>query len=248
MSPHTHACTTPAGPVFKDTRWSVVLTAKDLSAPNCEQAMATLCEQYSYPVYAFIRRKGHSPHDAEDLAQGFFHRLISKDFLRTVDREKGRFRTFLLTAVQRFLCNEWEKSQAQKRGGGAVFVTWDADAAEERYCQEPSHDLTPEKLFDRRWALTLLEKAMYSLRKEYQLADKLAFFDAMQPYLLGEQKHDGYSALADEFGMTEGSLRVAVHRLRQRYGMLLRQQIEETVADAADVDDELKQLFAVLSG
>src|SRR6185295_7908467 len=118
--------------------------------------------------------------------------------------------------VQRFLCNEWEKSQAQKRGGSAVFVTWDADAAEERYCQEPSHDITPEKLFDRRWALTLLEKAMYSLRKEYQLADKLAFFDAMQPYLLGEQKHDGYSALADEFGMTEGSLRVAVHRLRQR--------------------------------
>jgi RNA polymerase sigma-70 factor (ECF subfamily) len=248
MRPHTHTSTTPAGPVFKDTRWSVVLTAKDLSAPNCEQAMATLCEQYSYPVYAFIRRKGHSPHDAEDLAQGFFHRLIGKEFLRSVDREKGRFRTFLLTAVQRFLCNEWEKSQAQKRGGGALFVTWDADAAEQRYCQEPSHELSPEKLFDRRWALTLLEKAMQDSRKEYELAGNLALFNALQPYLLGDQNHDGYKALAGQLGMSEGSLRVAAYRLRKRYGILLREQIEETVEDAADVDDELNQLFAILSG
>src|SRR5213594_1876262 len=124
MSPQTNACTTPAGAVFKETRWSVILTAKDLNDANSQQAMAALCEQYLYPVYAFIRRKGNTRHDAEDLAQEFFHRLISKEFLRGVDREKGRFRTFLLTAVQRFLCNQWERSQAQKRGGGAVFLTW----------------------------------------------------------------------------------------------------------------------------
>jgi RNA polymerase sigma factor (sigma-70 family) len=246
MSPQIDGCTTPAGAVFKETRWSVVLTAKDLASPNYERAMAALCEQYSYPVYAFIRRKGRSPADAEDLAQEFFHRLISKEFLRTVDREKGRFRTFLLTAVQRFLCNEWEKSQAQKRGGGAVFVTWDADAAEQRYCQEPSHDLTPERLFERRWALTVLEKAMQQMRKEYEAADKLLLFNALQPYLLGDQKHEGYASLAEELGMSEGSLRVAVHRLRRCYGILLRQQIEETVPDAGEVDDELKYLFTVV--
>src|SRR5688500_15102974 len=168
MSARIDTSTTPAGAVFKETQWSMVLRAKDLADPNSEQAMALLCEQYQYPIYAFIRRKGNSRHDAQDLTQEFFHRLISKEFLRNVDREKGRFRTFLLTALQRFLCNEWEKSQAQKRGGGALIFTWDADAAEERYCQEPSHDLTPEKLFERRWAMTLLESTMRDLQSEYQ--------------------------------------------------------------------------------
>src|SRR5687767_12420790 len=144
MNASNDSSTTPAGAVFKETQWKIVLSAKNGADPNSEQAMGMLCQQYHDPIYAFIRRKGNKRHDAQDLAQEFFHRLISKEFLRNVDREKGRFRTFLLTALTRFLCNEHEKSQAQKRGGGALTFTWDADAAEERYCQEPSHDLTPE--------------------------------------------------------------------------------------------------------
>ena len=248
MSPQIHACTTPAGPIFKETRWSVVLTARDLSSPNYEQAMAALCEQYSYPVYAFIRRKGHTPADAEDLAQEFFYRLIRKEFLRSVDREKGRFRTFLLTAVQRFLCNEWEKSQAQKRGGGAVFVTWDADAAEQRYCEEPSHDLTPEKLFDRHWALRLLNQAKEDLKAEYESAGKRNVLEVLQAFIVGETEKTSYVDAAATLGMSEGAARVWVHRIRHRYGELVRKRIAETVPSEAAVEEELKTLHSVLGG
>jgi RNA polymerase sigma factor (sigma-70 family) len=248
MPPEASASTTPAGPVFKDTHWSLVLRAKDLMAPNCEQAMATLCEQYSYPVYAFIRRKGHSPHDAEDLGQEFFHRLISKEYLRTVDREKGRFRTFLLTAVQRFLCNEWEKSQAQKRGGGAVFVTWDADAAEQRYCEEPAHDLTPEKMFDRQWAVRLLEQAKEDLKGEYDSVGKGKFLEVLESFIVGEAEHASYAKAAGILGLSEGAARVWVHRIRRRYGELVRKRIANTVNSETAVEEELKTLYAVLSG
>jgi RNA polymerase sigma-70 factor (ECF subfamily) len=246
MSPQINACTTPAGPAFKETRWSVVLTAKDLSSPNYEQAMATLCEQYSYPVYAFIRRKGHDAADAEDLAQEFFYRLISKEFLRSVDREKGRFRTFLLTAVQRFLCKEWEKSQAQKRGGGAVFLTWDADAAEQRYCEEPSHDSTPEKLFDRHWALRLLDQAKEDLKSEYKSAGKHKLLEVLQAFIVGENEHTSYAEASAILEMSEGAARVWVHRIRYRYGELVRKRIAETVDSEAAVEEELRTLCSVL--
>jgi len=238
---------TPVRAAFRETRWSVVLSAQNLSDANSEQALATLCEQYQDAVYAFIRRRGHGPHDAQDLSQEFFHRFISKEFLSGVDRAKGRFRTFLLTTVQRFLCNEWERSQAQKRGGGTMLLTWDADAAEERFCEEPSHDLTPEKLFDRQWAVALLEKARLDLQSEYERAGKRQVLDVLQAFLVGDAD-ESYADAAIALGLSEGATRVWVHRIRRRYGELLRKQIAETVDSEAAVDEELRSLYAALGG
>jgi len=238
---------TPVRAAFRETRWSVVLSAQNLSDANSEQALATLCEQYQDAVYAFIRRRGHGPHDAQDLSQEFFHRFISKEFLSGVDRAKGRFRTFLLTTVQRFLCNEWERSQAQKRGGGTMLLTWDADAAEERFCEEPSHDLTPEKLFDRQWAVALLEKARLDLQSEYERAGKRQVLDVLQAFLVGDAD-ESYADAAIALSLSEGATRVWVHRIRRRYGELLRKQIAETVDSEAAVDEELRSLYAALGG
>jgi len=238
---------TPVRAAFRETRWSVVLSAQNLSDANSEQALATLCEQYQDAVYAFIRRRGHGPHDAQDLSQEFFHRFISKEFLSGVDRAKGRFRTFLLTTVQRFLCNEWERSQAQKRGGGTMLLTWDADAAEERFCEEPSHDLTPEKLFDRQWAVALLEKARLDLQSEYERAGKRQVLDVLQAFLVGDAD-ESYADAAIALGLSEGATRVWVHRIRRRYGELLRKPIAETVDSEAAVDEELRSLYAALGG
>lgn len=246
MSAPRESSTTPAGAAFKETRWTLVLTAKDINHADSERALALLCEQYQYPIYAFIRRKGNSRHDAQDLTQEFFHRLISKEFLRNVDRAKGRFRTFLLTALQRFLCNEWEKSQAQKRGGGAVMFTWDADAAEERYCREPSHDVTPEKLFERRWALALIESTMGDLKSEYERVGKARLFAVLQAFIVGEAENMTYADAARCLAISEGNARVWVHRIRQRYGELLRQRIAETVDSQAALDEEVRSLYAAL--
>lgn len=244
MSARTDSNTTPAGAVFKETQWNMVLAAKNPADPNSDQALAVLCEQYQYPIYAFVRRRGNSRHDAQDLTQEFFYRLISKEFLRTVDREKGRFRTFLLTALQRFLCNEWEKSQAQKRGGGALMFTWDADAAEERYCQEPSHELTPEKLFERRWATTLIQSTMEDLKSEYERAGKGRLFEVLQAFVAGEGKDIGFAEAAAALGLTEGNARQMAHRMRLRYGELLRDGIRETVDSEEALEEELRNLHA----
>ena len=248
MSSFGELCATPAGAAFRTTHWSVVLTAKDLGDVGYDRAMATLCQAYWYPVYAFIRRKGKAPHEAQDLAQEFFSRLIEKEFLQHVDREKGRFRTFLLTAVQRFLCNQWEHSQAQKRGGGATTVSWDHEFAENLYLKEPSDDWSPEKLFDRRWALTLLESAMTDLMAEYGRAGKEALFSTLQPFIVGEAAHGDYAGAAAALDMTEGAARVWVHRIRRRYGDKLRERIAETVETDAAVEEELRSLYAALSG
>ena len=247
MSSFADLSSTPAG-AFRTTHWSVVLTARDLDSAGGERAMAALCQEYWYPVYAFIRRKGKGPHDAEDLAQGFFGRLIEKEFLQNVDREKGRFRTFLLTAVQRFLCNEWERAQAQKRGGGTSTVSWDHEVAENLYLKEPADDGSPEKLFDRRWALTLLEGAMKDLEAEYTQAGKADLFRALQPFIVGEAEYGDYGAAAASLELTDGNARQCVFRMRRRYGERLRERIRETVDTEAAVEEELRSLYAALSG
>jgi RNA polymerase sigma-70 factor (ECF subfamily) len=246
MSSPGELSSTPAG-AFRTTHWSVVLTARDLDNAGGERAMATLCQEYWPPVYSFIRRKGKGPHDAQELAQEFFYRLIAKEFLQNVDREKGKFRTFLLTAVQRFLCNEWERSHARKRGGDTPTISWDHELAESLYLKEPADDWSPEKLFDRRWALTLLEGALKDLETEYARADKANLFRALEPFIVGEVEHGDYAAVAASLGISEGNARQCVLRMRRRYGQRLRERIAETLETEDAVEEELRSLYAALS-
>jgi len=247
MSSLGELSSTPAG-AFRTTHWSVVLTARNLDNASGEHAMATLCQEYWRPVYVFIRRKGNGPYEAQDLAQEFFHRLIAKELLQNVDREKGKFRTFLLTAVQRFLCNQWEYSQAQKRGGGTSTISWDHELAENLYLKEPADDWSPEKLFDRRWALTLLEGALKDLEAEYAEAGKADLFRALQPFIVGEAEHGDYATAAASLELTDGNARQCVLRMRRRYGERLRERIRETVETEDAVEEELRSLSAALSG
>ena len=232
---------------FAETHWSLVLAARTTS-PEAAAALAGLCQAYWYPLYAFVRRQGHSPHDAQDLTQEFFARLLAKNYLADVDRAKGRFRSFLLAAMKNFLANEWDRARAQKRGGGDTVLSLDATAAESRYALEPADHASADKLYDRRWALTLLDRAIGRLRDEFARDDKAALFDELKFALTGDKGDASHAAVAARLGMTEGALKVAAHRLRKRYRELLRAEIAETVATAAEVEEELQQLFAALGG
>jgi RNA polymerase sigma factor (sigma-70 family) len=229
---------------FASTHWSVVIAARG-DTTDARTALATLCEAYWYPLYAFVRRQGHSPHDAQDLTQEFFFRLLAKGWLISVDRQNGKFRSWLLASMNHFLANEWDRAKAIKRGGQATFVPFDADSAEMRYRHEPTDPSTPERLFDRRWALTLLDRVLDRLCDEMTEAGKLAQFQALKGTLAGEKTP--YAAVAVALHSTEGAVKVAVHRLRERYRELLRNEIAQTVANPEEVDEELRHLFAVLS-
>jgi DNA-directed RNA polymerase specialized sigma24 family protein len=231
---------------FATTNWSMVIAAGDLSSPQSRQALATLCQGYWYPLYAYVRRQGHSGEQALDLTQEFFLRFLEKDFLRSVDRGKGRFRSFLLAACKHFLANERDRALAQKRGGGISVVTIDAGAAEQRYLLEPAHTSTTEKLFERRWAMTLLEQVLARLRDEFAADGKSRSFDTLKAFLTGERTVIRYAQAAEELGMTEGAVKVAVHRLRHRYRELLREEISRTLQDPSQVEDEIRDLFAAL--
>jgi RNA polymerase sigma factor (sigma-70 family) len=235
----------PSDHVFATTHWSVVLHAKGGSS-GAHQALGSLCQVYWYPLYAFVRRQGRTPHDAQDLTQEFFARLIEKEWLGDVHRERGRFRAFLLAAMKHFLANEWDKDRAQKRGGGAQIISIDDDTAEARYLHEPIDTATAEKLYDRRWALTLLDQVLARLRGEMEGSGKLKQFEALKGCLAGE-KHP-YAELGASLGMTEGAVKVAVHRLRERYRNLIRAEIAQTVEDPKELEDELRHLFAALAG
>ena len=235
----------PGARVFATTRWSIVLAAGAVT-PSAEEALAVLCRAYWYPLYAFVRRRGYGAEDAQDLTQGFFARLLEKDGLASVDRAKGRFRSFLLAAMQHFLANEWDRQQAQKRGGGIVLISIDDAEAERRYHNEPAEQITAEQLFDRRWALTLVDQVLARLGQEMADAGKAAQFDALKFCLTGE-RGAAYAEIAGRLRTTEGALKVAIHRLRDRYRTLLRAEIAETVGSDADVDDELRQLFSALA-
>ncbi|HEV7406387.1 MAG TPA: ECF-type sigma factor [Chthoniobacteraceae bacterium] len=233
------------GHVFATTRWSVVLGARD-GSPAGDDALAKLCRTYWYPLYAFVRRQGHGAHDAQDLTQGFFARLLEKKDLAAVDRSKGKFRSFLLASMKHFLANEWDRARAQKRGGGLALISIDDAEAEGRYAHEAAEQSTAEQLFDRRWALTLLDQVLARLEAEMAAAGKRATFDALKFSLTGGQAA-AYEEIAHRLGTTEGALKVAIHRLRDRYRTLLREEIADTVGSAADVDEELRHLFSALS-
>lgn len=238
----------PESPVFVTTRWSVVLSAKVKDSPEAVRALEQLCREYWYPLYAHIRRLGRSPADAEDLTQSFFARLLEKDWLAVADRERGRFRSFLLSSLKHFLANEWDKARAQKRGGHVQIVPLDAPAGEKRLQFEPAAGNAPDLEFDRRWALTLLDTVLARLEREYIANGKARLFDRLKGTLGDERSGIPYPRLATELAMSEGAVRVAAHRLRQRYRELLRDEIAQTVATTAEVEDELRHLFAALSG
>jgi RNA polymerase sigma-70 factor (ECF subfamily) len=236
---------------FHTTRWSLVAAATAAAEPtaNANQALAELCQTYWYPLYAFVRRRGHAPEDACDLTQGFFTRLIEKNDLAAADQSRGRFRTFLLCALANFLCNHRDHERALKRGGDRTHVslTWDADDAESRYQREPTDGLTPEKLFDRQWALSLLDRVLSELRDEYERAGNRRLFDGLKGTLTFAPDAPGHEQIAAELDMTAGAVKVAVHRLRSRYRRHLRGTIADSVESDQDVDDEIRHLFHVLS-
>src|ERR1019366_7103118 len=232
---------------FVTTHWSVVLAATRSDTTRAQAALARLYQAYWYPLYAYVRRRGYQAHDAQDLTQEFFARLLHENGLAQADRERGRFRTFLLAALSHFLANEWDKARAQKRGGAVQFVPLQLDSAETRYGQEPADPVTPEQCFERRWAVALLEEVLNRLREEHLAAGTVQMFDALKPCLVGDRQAQPYAALATQLGMTEGAVKVAVHRLRQRYRQRLREEIANTVATPEEVNDEMHHLFSVLA-
>jgi len=213
------------------------------SAPALEK----LCRAYWYPLYAFVRRRGADPQEAEDLTQEFFSHLFECNALKHLDEEKGKFRSFLLSALSNFLINEWDKRCAQKRGGKCEIISWDQLNAEARYSHEPAHHLTPDRLFERRWAIVLLDHALQRLDSEYAAAGKQQVYDALRDALTAETSAGFYSQKAAELRMPEGSVRVALHRLRRRFGELLRSEIAYTVADAGEIEDEIRHLLKAIA-
>jgi RNA polymerase sigma factor (sigma-70 family) len=237
----------PDSPLFVTTRWSVVWTAREAGSADSEAALEALCRTYWYPLYAYVRRQGHTPHDAQDFTQEFFARLLAKDFLHAADREKGRFRTFLLVALKRFLANEWDRSQAQKRGGGCAAVPLDTDFAESRYAAEPVTAQPADREYEQRWAMTLLEQAMARLRAEYEEASRTGEFEQLKKYLTAERGAIPYAEIAAALNVAESGARGAVHRLRKRFRQIFRTQIADTVCDPAAVDDEVRHIVAALT-
>jgi len=231
---------------FATTRWSLVLDARGDPSDTSEQALAELCESYWYPLYAFVRRQGHNPEDAADLTQAYFAKLLEKDYLQDVRPEAGRFRSFLLASLKHFLYNEWDRQKAQKRGGHVRRVSLDTEHAEHRYSIEPVDYLTPEDQYQQHWALTVLERTLDQLGEETPESKRFRFHK-LRPFLIGAETDITYRQIAEDLGMSESGVKVAVHRLRRRFGAVLRQEIEQTVADPHDVDDEIRHLLECLS-
>ncbi|WP_395741382.1 RNA polymerase sigma factor [Prosthecobacter sp.] len=234
----------PGARVFHTTRWSLVLAAQQGGDDSkMRRAMSALCRDYWYPLYAFVRRRGHAPHDAQDLTQAFFASLLETR-ATAADPARGKFRSYLLGALKNFLANDWHRAQTLKRGGGQKMVEWDALDAEARYAIEPAEQSDAETLFDKRWAMELLARAMEKLRSEFAARKDVETFEALKGTLSGAET--SREALARKLGMTEGALKVAIHRLRQQYREVLRAEIAETVDSPSDVEDEMRHLVAVL--
>ena len=227
------------------TDWLVIQTAGQ-PGTAASSALETICRTYWYPLYAYVRRRGHSSHDAQDLTQGFFARLLATPWLQDLHPSQGRFRAFLLASMNHFLAKEWRREQAQKRGGGLPAFSLDSVAAEDRYRLEPSHNQTPDKLFQRQWAMTLLQRVLTSLRQESVAAGKGDLFEELKGMFDGEKNGRSYAQMAGRLGMTEAAVKKAAQRLRNRYHELLRAEVARTVSDAAAVDEEIHCLFAAL--
>ncbi|MEQ8790009.1 MAG: sigma-70 family RNA polymerase sigma factor [Pirellulaceae bacterium] len=228
---------------FATTHWSLVLAA---GAGESQAALAELCQAYWLPLYVYLRRRGHSQHDAEDITQGFFSMLLQREDLRGLDPQRGKFRSFLLGSMKHFLANRRERDRALKRGGGRTIVSLDVDKAESHCRLEPAHDHTPERAFERQWALTLLERTLDALRNEAAVAGKLGEFDRLKVYLTGQRQDETYAQLAEELQSSEDAIKQAVSRMRKRYRQQLRREIAQTTNGADEVDDEIRELFAAL--
>jgi RNA polymerase sigma-70 factor (ECF subfamily) len=244
--PELPARTGPAQ--FTTTHWSVVLGASQADGTQAADALEKLCRTYWYPLYAYARRRGYSAHDAEDLVQGFLGRLIEKRVLGTVERAGGRFRSFLLTAFNHFATDAHDRATRQKRGGGQEFISLDAQEAEERYHLEPADVRDPEKIFERRWALTVLEHVLQRLKAELDSNGQGRLFDRLQSLVVGERSAVPHAQIGSELGMSEGAVAVAVHRLRRRYRRLFQEEIAHTVAEPTEIETEVRHLISVLSG
>jgi DNA-directed RNA polymerase specialized sigma24 family protein len=233
--------------IFATTHWSVVLAAQNVDPPRAREALERLCRTYWYPLYAYLRRRGYGEHDAQDLTQGFFAHLFQRDWMQSVAREKGRFRSFLLASLNYFLADQRDRAMARKRGGGREVISLDAQQAEERYRLEPADERSPDKLFERRWAMTLLDQVLARLAQEFSDAGKSELFNRLRPFLVEGAGEKTYAETAREGGTTEEALKKAVQRMRRRYHQLFREEIAQTVASPDEVEEELRHLCAVLS-
>lgn len=231
---------------FTTTHWSVVLAAGKSDFHESQAALERLCRAYWYPLYAHVRRLGWNEPDAKDLTQQFFIRFVAGTFLKTADPVRGRFRSFLLASLTNFLKNEWEKNRAQKRGGNCSIVSWDQTDPEHRFRLEPVDGLTPELLYEKRWAAAVLESALEGMRRDYVVADDLSQFDALKVFVWGGANPGDYEPIARQLGVTEGAVKVAVHRMRKRFGEHLRREVARTVATPEDVESELRHLISVM--
>jgi DNA-directed RNA polymerase specialized sigma24 family protein len=237
----------PSDAPFPSTHWSRILAAGSPSAPEAREALAELCATYWYPLYAFVRRRGHDSHSAEDIVQGFFALLLEKNGLSSVDRAKGRFRSFLVAACAHFLANRHDYERTLKRGRGRPIVPIDRLQAEDRYVHEPAHELTAERLFDRRWATTLLDHVLARLETEMTTAGKNRLFEALRSSLVSSSEKVPYAQVAVALGCSEGAARGAAHRLRARYRALLREEVARTIDDSSTVEEEIRDLFGTFS-
>lgn len=236
----------PGATVFEATRWSVVLAAGDGASPHAAAALEKLCSAYWYTLYAYVRRRGYSTHDAQDLTQSFFAQLLRRDGLRGVAPGLGKFRSFLLAALQNFLADEWDRQRAQKRGGGQLPISLDAQEAEERYQFEPVDGATPEKLFDRRWAMILLDGALDRLEREFVADGKGLLFQQLRGWIVEDARGRPCAEIAQDLGMTEEAVKKTVQRLRRRYRQVIREEIAHTVSAPGDIEGELRCLVSSL--
>jgi RNA polymerase sigma-70 factor (ECF subfamily) len=233
---------------FTTTSWAVVARARGRNSPEARQALAELCQAYWYPMYAFVRRRGHSAHEAEDLTQGFFADLLARDSLKEVDPSKGKFRSFLLAALQHFLSNQRDRHQRLKRGGKIPHLSLDFHEAESRYQREPGHVETAERLFQRRWALTLLARVLTDLEREVNSENKGPLFERLKPTLMGADDTASYAQIGTELAMSAAAVKVAAHQLRKRFRALLQEGIGQTLADPGGLQEEINELFLAVGG
>jgi len=233
---------------FTTTHWSLVLNARDPASPLATEALEKLCRTYWYPLYVYARRQGEDEEATKDLTQGFFARLLEKNYLAQAQRERGRFRSFLLASLKHFLADERDKIRAQKRGGGQPIISLDDTTCEDRYRLEPAEAMDAEKLFERRWALTLLEQARARVREEHIKAGKAELYDRLKPFESGDENASSYAQVAAELGLTESAVKSAVFRMRQHYRELVREEVAHTVESPAEIDEEIRHLIRVISG
>ena len=248
MSKTNDISLTPIGTSrFTTTHWSMVLAAGDSSSPKHREALSTLCQQYWFPLYAYLRRRGNDRHQAEDLTQAFFVQMLDKHRLRGIRTKSGKFRSFLLASLKNFVANEIDRVRTQKRGGSHTILSLDFGNAERQYISEPTHQMSPEKLFEKSWALTVLEHTMNELKAEFTKSNKLRLFGHLRIYLTAETDTIPYHDVAKQLKMTEGAVKMAVYRLRTRYRELLREKVAQTVATQEQIEEEIRYMLAVLS-